>query len=196
MRTKYQIKIIGFEDPKTFVKKWSSVYFYKSEPKYNEYIYSVFDDKNSFIKLFQWKNGTGEVIYNKKMKVVEGFYEKIHVLRQLRINFNWEQFETEFQPTKSSPIWKIFLLHLINPSEFPIFDQHVFRFYNFQKDGLIEEISTRPKVVFETYKQEYKPWFNSVQKEFNLDSKQMDQSFFSFGQVLKNIKGLPIEICY
>jgi hypothetical protein len=81
----YQIKIEGFKNPTKFVEAWSSVYSYKYEKVYNEYIDSVLDDKHSFIKLFQWKNGTGEVIYDKKRKVVERFYEKIHVLKQLRI---------------------------------------------------------------------------------------------------------------
>lgn len=191
---KYKIIIEGFENPQQFIEKWSSQYSYSNEEKYNQHINSVFDNESSFFQLFQWKNGTGDVIYVNKMKVVEGFYEKIDVLRHLRNNFNWELFENEFQPTKNSPIWKIFLLHLINPFEFPIFDQHVFRFYYFQKNGLIEEISTKPKDVYETYKNDYKPWFNSVQKEFQLNQKMMDESFFVFGQVLKNLKGLPIKI--
>lgn len=192
---KYKIIIEGFENPIHFVDKWSSKYYYPNEGKYSQHINSVFDDETSFFQLFQWKNGTGDIIYEKKNKVVKGFYEKIDVLRQLRNNFSWELFEHEFQPTKNSPIWKIFLLHLINSSEFPIFDQHVFRFYNFQKYGLIdEEISTKPKFVYETYKNEYKPWFNSVQQEYQLNPKLMDQSFFVFGQVLKNLKGLPKKI--
>lgn len=190
----YKVIIEGFENPVHFVDRWSSIYSYTNEGKYNQHINSVLDNEISFFQLFQWKNGTGDVIYEKKRKVVEGFYTKINVLKHLRNDFNWELFENELQPTKNSPIWKIFLLHLINPSEFPIFDQHVFRFYNFQKKGLIEEISNKPMEVYEIYKKEYKPWFNYVQKEFLLNPKLMDESFFVFGQLLKNLKGLPIKI--
>jgi len=196
MNTIYQIVIEGFENPPQFVEVWKSKYSYLNEEKYFQNIDSVFDNETSFFQLFKWKNGTGDVIYEKKMKVVEGFYEKLDVLKQLRSNFNWKQFENEFQPTKNSPIWKIFLLHLIKPTEFPIFDQHVYRFYYFQKEGVIEELSNRPEIIYETYKQEYKPWFNSVQREFQLNSKHMDQSFFSFGKVLKSLKELPIKITY
>lgn len=194
MVKEFNIIIEGFKNPKEFVKIWSQQYLYLNEYKYNDFIGSVLNNKTSFVQIFQWKNGTGDVIYEKKLKVVDGFYEKLDVLKQLRKNFDWELFENEFNPTLNSPIWKIFLLHLIDPNEFPIFDQHVYRFYNFQKKGVIEEISTKPKIVFETYKQEYQPWFISVQREFQLNTKEMDQSFFSFGKFLKNLNGLPIKI--
>ncbi len=194
MSNVYHIRIQGLQNPKQFVDIWSTFYSYSNEIKYNNYINSVLYKRESFIQLFQWKNGTGDVISRQKMKVVNGFLNKYEVLNQLKQNFSWELFEKEFQPTKSSTIWKIFLLHLIDPKEFPIYDQHVFRFYNFYTNGVIEEISNNRNVVFLSYKEDYKPWFNSFQNKYKLNHKKMDESFFSFGQVLKRLKGLPIEI--
>ena len=153
-------------------------------------------EAGELLELFLWKNGYGNAITGQKFKVIKQFYGKIDVLKQLRVNFSWDFFENEFQPAKSSTIWKIFLLHLINPKEFPIFDQHVYRFLNFQNSGKIVEISNNPRVKYESYKLDYLPWFNKIQQEYQLDPKQMDQSFMSFGQLLKQLKGLPINITF
>ena len=189
----YQIIIEGFNDPNEFVEKWTKLYSYPFEEKYNKHIDTSLEE-DSFLELFRWKNGTGDGISKLKMIVIEGFIKKLDVLKDLKNGFDWEQFENEFYPIKNSPIWKIFLLHLIDPNEFPIFDQHVFRFYNFQKNGIIDEIPNNPRKVYEMYKQNYKPWFNSIQREFNLNSKHMDQAFLTFGQSLKKLKGIPFTI--
>ena len=194
MGNPYHIKIQGLEDPKWFVDTWSSFYSYPLENKYNLHINTVLENEESFIQLFQWKNGTGNVISQQKMKAVNRYLAKYDLLKKLKDDFSWEQFEEEFQPHENSSIWKIFLLHLIDPTKFPIYDQHVFRFYNFYKNGVIEEISKKARIIYSTYKDDYKPWFNTFQKEHKLNPKKMDEAFFSFGQVLKQLEGLPVEI--
>jgi len=186
--------IKGFNEPTEFIEKWSNRYSYSNEYKYHNNIDHVLNDKQSFLEVFKWKNGTGDVIYEKKLTVIEGFYKKIEILRNLRLEFSWDLFENEFEPTKNSPIWKIFLLHIIDPKEFPIYDQHVFRFYNFVKTGVITEIPTNLNQIYDGYKNEYKIWFNQIRREFSLDPKDMDKSFVTYGKVLKSLKGLPIEI--
>jgi len=193
MNQSYYIEIKGLEHPVEFVEKWSKCYKYSGEGKYDNYIRTVLDDDNSFLQLFKWKNGKGEGISGKKMKVINGWIIKMGILKNLKNKFDWGVFESEFEPTESSPIWKIFLLHLINPNEFPIFDQHVYRFFNFFRNGIIEEIPDRPQDVYLIYKNDYHPWFNSFRKEYNLNPKQMDMSFFTYGQLLKRLNGLPIE---
>jgi len=193
MNSPYYIEIKGLKDPVDFINKWSRHYNYSNEWRYNNHITNVLDDEVSFIELFKWKNGTGDTIYSKKMNVVNEWKDKLGILRSLRKDFSWEVFETEFKPTQSSTIWKIFLLHLINQEEFPIFDQHVFRCYHYFQTGDIEEISTRRQDVFSSYKNDYQPWFNSLRNEYNLNPKLMDMSFFTFGQLLKRLNGLPIE---
>ena len=128
------------------------------------------------------------------MKVVENFYSKIDVLRTLKESFEWKYFEEEFKPYESSSIWKIFLLHLINKDQFPIYDQHVFRFYNFYKNGLITEILSTHRMIYESYKYDYREWFNYFKNKHRLDPKKMDESFFTFGQMLKKLKGYPLKI--
>lgn len=190
----YSIEILGFKDPKSFVDLWSSKYFYKDENKYTKHIETVLDNRNSFHQLYQWKNGTGDNVSNKKMRTIDEFWNKIDVLRNLQANFDWNQFEIEFNPTKSSSIWKCFLLHLINNNQYPLFDQHVYRSFKFITNGVIEEIPNSHKRKYEIFRDDYCDWFNSIKKKYGLNSKKMDESLFSFGRMLKSIKKYPIEI--
>lgn len=193
MNSSYTIEIQGLNNLNAFVKMWSPLYSYSNEMKYDEHISKGLEEKESFIELFKWKNGTGDVIYEKKLESVLKYWEKVEVLKRLKNHFDWELFEREFEPQKSSTIWKLFLLHIMNPSEFPIFDQHVYRSFQFFRKGVIEEIPTYSKTKYQLYKTEYFDWFNQLKNDFNEVPKQMDESFFSFGQMLKGIKKYPIR---
>ena len=188
---KLEIDILS--NPTEFVQKWSSHYDYPNDKIYFDNIKNGLDKYESFLELFRWKNG----IYNissKKMDVIDGFWDKIVVLRKLKIDFDWELFENEFQPYKSSSIWKIFLLHIMDSHNYPIFDVHVFRFHHFIKYGFIKEIPNNQRLKYEYYKSEYLKWFRDLRDEYSLNPKKMDESFFKFGQILKPLKGLPIEL--
>ena len=188
----FEIRIEGFTNPKEFVEKWSSLYTYGNEEKYHRNIDSVLESKHSFLELFKWKNGTGNNISKSKSITVEGFWSRKDLLIELRNNFSWDLFESEFKPIKTHNIWKLFLLHLVKPDYFPIYDQHVYRFYHFHKTGKIEEIPTNHKERYLGYKDDYLYWFNSIKKSYDLNAKKMDESFFSYGQCLKNIKHLNL----
>ncbi|MCW5520183.1 hypothetical protein J1N09_10065 [Aureitalea sp. L0-47] len=194
MNSSFSIELPGLSNLNDFVNRWSPVYSFKNEHRYRDHIDKVLDNKSSFIELFKWKNGTGDVIYEKKMTNVLNYWKKVEVLKYLKTDFDWEIFESEFEPQKSSTIWRLFLLHIMNPSQFPIFDQHVFRSYKFITKGVIEEIPNNSKKKYLLYKNEYFDWFNNLKQEYNESPKKMDESFFSFGQMLKGIKKYPINI--
>ena len=190
----FKIEIPGFRDPAEFMERWSGQYSYNIEYKYTDHIDTVFDNRESFLELFRWKNGTGENISVNKMKTIDGFWSKVDVLRKLKLNFSWEFFESEFQPTRSSSIWKCFLVHLIDPSRFPLYDQHVYRSYQFIHEGIIEEIPNTHRLKYEIFKEKYCEWFNGVVNEHNLNHKRMDESLFTYGQMLKSIKKYPLLV--
>ena len=188
-----KLEIDILTNPKEFVDNWCIHYDYPNDIIYNENIDKGLNDYHSFLELFRWKNG----IYNisrSKMKVIEGFWNKVEVLRELKRDFDWELFENEFQPHKSSNIWKIFLLHIMDSHNFPIFDVHVFRFHHFIKYGFIKEIPNNQKLKYSYYKNEYIEWFRELRDNHSLNPKNMDESFFKFGQILKPLKGLPVEL--
>jgi hypothetical protein len=196
----YSITIDGFSNPKEFVDKWSKTYTYKYEEKYTININKDFDE-TVLLKLMEWKNGTGDVISGNKMKFVRELLDnKMNDLKRLKIDFSFDEFELKFSPDKSSSIWKIFLLHILNPETHPIFDQHVYRSFNFFRNGVIEELpglekdNIKHKEVYRIYKTEYLPWFNKIQQTYSIEPRLIDKSLFSFGQVLKKLKGLPVTI--
>lgn len=172
-----------FANPKKFVDKYSSLY---DNHLYEENIDKGLDNYESFYQLFKWKNG-GMRLSQDKGKLVEEFWDKIEMIRVLKTSFNWDTFEKEFNPQKSACIWKIFLLHIINPKEFPIFDQHVFRFQCFVKNRTINEIPSTHKKKYEHYKKDYRIWFIELQNKHSLDPRKMDESFFYFGKKIKTI---------
>lgn len=200
MNKPYHINIKGLDNLNEFVEKWSPIYTYSNEGKYDDNIANVLESKESFIELFKWKNGTGDRISKLKIKTVLEFWKKVDVLRELQSSFrwdeefNWELFEKEFQPHKNSPIWKIFLLHLVNHYKFPIFDQHVYRSFKFFKDGVIKELPSHPSNVYQLYKSVYKGWFNDLHNQDGIEPKRMDESFFAYGKMLKGLNKYPIEI--
>lgn len=194
MTGNHNILIEGFKEPKKFVKTWSKMYRYPQEGKYEKNIDTALKDKRSFIEMYKWKNGTKDKISNRKMEVIEEYWDKVSILRRLKNNFDWEAFEEGFRPNENAAIWKLFLLHLVDKSKFPIFDQHVYRFYMFNQEGVIEEIGSSNKKKFDFYKSVYQPWFNKIQKTNHLNSKRMDEAFFVYGKALKGLTGMPIII--
>jgi hypothetical protein len=176
-----------------FVNSWSKSYSYNLESLYNKNINCSLDNYDCFLKMFRWKNG----IYNvskKKMETINRFWNSREVLLSLKKKFNWDDFEKEFQPNKTSAIWKIFMLHLINPFDFPIFDMHVYRFHQFLSTGEIIEIKENQSFKYNYYKETYLPWFLDIRDKNNLDPKKMDECFFKLGQVIKQLKGAPIKL--
>jgi hypothetical protein len=194
MDNSFNIQIDGFANLNDFVALWSPSYSYKNESKYKNHISTALEKENSFLELFKWKNGTGDSIAGRKKDGVLKYWDKVEVLRDLKLNFDWNVFEKEFKPHKKSTIWRLFLLHMMNPNEFPIFDQHVFRSYRFFTNGVIDEIPSYSNTIYQAYKDEYQPWFNNLKSQFNGSPKKMDESFFSFGQMLKVIKKYPIHM--
>ena len=191
----FAIKIEGRYNPKEFTEKWSGTYSYKLEPKYKNNIKAGFDSDFSLLELMRWKNGTGDNIAKNKSVLVDYFIRERESLKTLKNNFDLTEFEKKFKPDKKSSIWTIFILHIMNPDKYPIFDQHAYRSFNFFQTGDIKELpSEKYKEIYRIYKEEYSPWFNELKAEYELDPRKIDQSLFSFGQVLKKIKGFPLII--
>lgn len=89
-------------------------------------------------------------------------------------------------------MWKIFLLHIIKPQEYPIYDQHIHRTFLFIHDKDFSNLSNtsinnKAKELF--YFEEYLPF---IQSHNIKDLKKLDEAFFAFGQFLntRNYKTL------
>ena len=194
MGNSYHISIEGLKDPKNFVLEWSELYNYGDDHKYTNNIKNGLESDTSLTELFEWKNGTSESISEMKMGRVNDFISKREILKKLKKNFKIEDFEQLINPQKGSVIWKIFLLHITQPDNYPIYDQHVYRSFKFFTTGEIKDISNRDKEKYDTYKNEYVDWFNKMKVKYDLNPRDMDKSFFMFGKTLKSLNSKPIKI--
>lgn len=97
--------------------------------------------------------------------------------------FNPIELNSEFK--NLSFVWRIFLLHIIKPTEIPMYDQNVHRAYHFVfgKDyqSISELISDKQKEDF--YFGEYYPFISSIE---GFELRKIDRAFFAFGQFLRN----------
>ena len=67
----------------------------------------------------------------KKKSLKEKVIEKRDLINSYKSaqDLDLENFNKDFK--NLSAVWKIFLLHIIKPSKFPVYDQHIHRAYNF-----------------------------------------------------------------
>lgn len=78
-------------------------------------------------------------------------------------------------------VWKVFLLHISRPTDYPIVDQHVLRAWNFLIKGKVEE----PKQNLDNY-EKYRIFFFELAKQSGKDLRRVDKALMAFGQFLKS----------
>jgi hypothetical protein len=170
--------------PREFVDFWSSFYNYLFEDSYALIVGKKRFMEADLAKLFEWKNG-GKLAQKKK-KALESIIDKIDQINALKTKFCIDTFLKEFSFVKGA-IWKTFLLHIIQPDSFPIFDQHVYRAYLFivkNKRGEIPDNKRKQDVYFS----EYVPFFNGLAGN-GVSRKKLDEALWSFGKFLKTPYG-------
>ena len=99
------------------------------------------------------------------------------LLHSIEIPFN-----KEFK--NLSAVWKIFLLHLINPNTYPIYDQHIHRTFLFIHNENWSNISNDTITNKDKEKFYFDRYLPFIQARNIKDLKQLDEAFFAFGQFL------------
>ena len=152
-----------------FIDKWSKLYSFSNEAIYKVSISKKVLTKNDIQNLYEWKNGM-----------------RLSVQKQNKLKSNdildIEVFKKEFK--NLSAVWKIFLLHIIKPTKYPIYDQHIHRTFLFihKEDwSNISNTSINNKTKEQFYFERYLPFIKSQNIK---DIKQLDEAFFAFGQFL------------
>jgi hypothetical protein len=172
------------KDLDTFIEYWSKLYSYSNESVYKNAISQKEFEKNHIQDLFVWKNGMK--LSDLKQKSLESkILSKLDLINRLKINKEVDLvlFKNEFKSLTT--VWKIFLLHIIAPKEFPIYDQHIHRSFLFIHQEEFTKISNTTINNIqkeEFYFERYLPFI----RENNIkDLKKLDEAFFAFGQFLK-----------
>lgn len=167
-----------------FITLWSKLYTDTNEELYIDSIskktYSITDLQN----LFVWKNGM-KLSELKQKSVDTKIKDKIDKINYFKSSNTVDLIEFREEFKNLSAVWKVFLLHIIKPNKYPIYDQHIHRAYLFIANQNWRNLSNdtisnknKEKFYFETYL----PFLESNEIQ-NL--KQLDEAFFAFGQFLK-----------
>lgn len=174
-----------------FVQFWSGFYNYRLEHHYSERISKDKFTGDDITKLFEWKNGGR--LSQKKQASLETIINKLAIINELKSNFCLSTFRREF--SKLSAIWKIYLLHVIAPQSYPIFDQHVCRAFYFLSENQVKEIPSNNVAKENLYFKEYVKFFNRLSnKNKEVSRKKIDEALWAFGKFLKTNYGKAILI--
>ena len=162
---------LNFETEKKFLDHWESKYSYKLEPSYDNNIGQPLTSERIDI-LYEWKNG-GNLSAKKRQSVLTNYPTDPP-----------SNFQSRYLCAKQSggAIWNIFYLHILDSSQWPIFDQHAYRSMKYLTEGKITEIPSKKSKVYESYLDEYIPFLNNFEET---DKRRIDKALFSFGRFLK-----------
>ena len=113
----------------------------------------------------------------KQISLEEKIIVKLPLINELKLQnpFRLSDFKEKFE---SSAVWKIFLLHIIKPDNYPIYDQHINRAYNFIHGldyNIISAYSMTDKEKENFYFETYMKFVDKLEG-FNL--RKLDQAFF------------------
>lgn len=170
-------------DCRNFIEFWSSLYDYSHEALYK------LTEKEQFTladvqSLYEWKNGSR--LSQAKQEALNKITDKLTTINELKIHFNLDEFNTEFEHV--SAIWKIFLLHIIAPTQYPIFDQHVARSYYYIVENRCREIPLKKQDREKLYREKYLVFFEGIVQQ-DLPHKKVDEALWAFGKFLKTNYG-------
>jgi len=168
--------------PKEFVDFWSFFYTYSEESLYLTNIalrsFSAEDLRN----LFVWKNGM-RLSSQKNFAFERKILRNLSKVNELKARFSEDDFNHAFG--ELSTIWKIFLLHCIQPDIYPIFDQHVFRAMQCIQNKTIAEVAKSEGQKYSQYLESYKTFFNDVVHQSGRNGVKVDRALWFFGKSLK-----------
>jgi hypothetical protein len=176
-----------------FVAHWKAMYNYSSKNEsYDTYVLNrpvafVFE-ADHIRELYRWKNNTGDRLAAPKAASVENkIVPHLEVIQQLYDRWDDSKFDTYFGGV--STVWQTYLMHIIQPARFPIFDQHVYRAYTYLQTGNAEELKGTTKRTLALYRQ-YQTFFDDIQGQSRCDPRDLDKALWAFGKFIKQYKPL------
>ncbi len=191
------MNLLNFEINKSnnlnsFIETWSKLYSFSNESTYKNAISKKILTETDIQDLFVWKNGMKLSVLKQK-SLNEKIKSKLKIINDFKSDdeISLNDFNKEFKNLNAA-VWKIFLLHIIKPSKYPIYDQHIHRTFLFINNEDWSNVSNTS--ITNTDKQEF--YFNRyltfIEANDIKDLKKLDEAFFAFGQFLntRNYKEL------
>lgn len=167
-----------------FINSWSKLYSFSNEAIYSKSIVKETLTKTDIQNLYKWKNGMKLSVLKQKSLDTK-IKAKLSVINTFKSNdeIDIDSFKKEFKNLQAT-VWKIFLLHIIKPNKFPIYDQHIHRTFLFIHNedwSNISNTSISNKAKEQFYFERYLPF---IEAQNIKDLKKLDEAFFAFGQFL------------
>jgi hypothetical protein len=163
-------------DKKEFIEYWSNLYASYDDNEYYKNMKKPLT-KEKIDKLFMWKNGRN--ISNLKMISIKLNY---HPLIEKYKSNNAVSQKDLINAKNGGAIWNIFMFHILDSEQFPIFDQHVYRAMNYIIEGNIKELALKREDIIKTYLEEYLPFFNTF---MGIEKRKIDKALWEYGKFLK-----------
>ncbi|MDI9363706.1 MAG: hypothetical protein QM541_02055 [Flavobacterium sp.] len=167
-----------------FINTWAKGYNYLNMELYTDIIYKTQYTTTDLQNLFVWKNGM-PLSSKKEISFQEKLNKKLPIINELKNNWEEDRFNDEFNNISS--VWRIFLMHIIQPKQYPIFDQHVYRAFKYIVEQEINSAlpiydKSRMKIYFNEYLPFYLNCVENMDESFT--SKQLDDALWMFGKFL------------
>ncbi|MDQ2178820.1 hypothetical protein [Marinifilum sp. D714] len=180
---KLPILKIENSDLNEFINYWSELYSYPLESLYNERIYKKKFDAEDLLQLFIWKNGM-KLSAGKQKSFEDKVLSKRDIINDLKSkqNLGINEFQKHFN--NLSAVWKIFLLHIIRPNKYPIYDQHINRAFNYIHGFDYQNISANSMTNNSKEEFYFNTYLEFIESLNGIDLKKMDEAFFAFGQFI------------
>ena len=171
-----------------FVSFWAKRY---NEGKYSDSIYEKNLNKGRKLEqdniepLLAWKNGRPLPPSKKKFvpRVARSLpkFNDFRFLQEVTKSDEKQFWNVVCNIVESGLVWRVFLLHIARPDDYPIVDQHVLRAQSYLTHGQPAE----PSMTFGNY-ESYVAFFNDLSRSSGQESRQVDKALMSFGQFLKS----------
>jgi len=174
-----------------FIQFWSAYYDYPLEELYKTRIGLQQFTQTDIEKLFEWKNGM-ELSESKKKSLRDNVLNKLDLINAYKQQkeLDIDEFKKAFKPM--SAVWKIYLLHLIKPDYYPIYDQHIHRAYLYIHH---QDYSQKKNTISNKAKEDFffNTYLNFVHTIDGCNLKQIDEALFSFGRFLNGSYGKMVK---
>ena len=132
--------------------------------------------------LFAWKNGMN-LSGAKQLRVNTDIIPNYLVLEQLKQDFSLTLFEQHFSGLTA--VWRVFLLHILQPETYSIFDQHVYRAFCHLTGGQAGELPIGSEKRMRIYYNDYLPFFNQIAFTTATNRYTIDRALWAFGKFSK-----------
>ncbi len=170
-----------------FIRFWNRCYKYPLDHLYTERISKARFTGTDLTRLFEWKNG-GK-LSKRKQKTLRRVLERLDKVNSLKKGFYLTEFQRDFRDL--SVMWKLFLLHITAPGNYPFFDQSICRAFIFLKESLLTEGLPEGDEVEKLFFDEYVEFYHNHLPKAG-SSKEFDQAFWAFGRFLESEYGSAI----